>query len=651
MTPLLYAGPLRYGTYQIVVKKPGSWSSRYIRLATWTGGVCGGRGALQPDMKNIVINRDEAVTLREEYRKAGKTVGFTSGVFDLLHAGHVEYLAAAKSLVDVLFVGVNSDSSVKSNKGESRPIVQESQRVEVVAALKSVTHAFVFSELNNNENVSRLRPDVYIKAGDYSTDQLSSKAIVESFGGRVELVAFRKGLSSSSIIEKIASAATLEEGPSVPHPRAPAVFVDRDGTINEHIEYLSDPAKFIEIPDSFKALKRIHDLGYRVIVVTNQPGIGLGYFSKEDFFAVNREMMKRASAVGCSIDKIYFCPHSKAENCQCRKPNPFFLQRAERELNIDVSKSFVIGDMTSDVQLAKNAGCQSILVKTGRGGDDGMFPTSADMVVENLRAAADELERRGPVVVEGVTTRSPATRARPEDLSDSVASTIGGDFNNIFGSILGCAALIAQRAGVDKGIGGVDDALSMLKKAADRGLAISKKMNNLLWSGGASRGRRSLEACIKSVVELVMSSHNGACQIEVVCPEDIEVEMADFTIVQMLLELCENSLDAMSHLPERFIMFHVSLAQIKEQSTVLELESGAYAKVSIVDHGEGIDPEQREVVFQPFSSVRAGESGNRIGISLSMAKAVMKKHGGTITIASQPKVGTNISLYFPVARA
>lgn len=601
-------------------------------------------------MKNIVINRDEAVTLREEYRKAGKTVGFTSGVFDLVHAGHVEYLRAARALVDVLFVGVNSDSSVKSNKGEARPIVHEAQRAEVVAALKSVDHVFVFSELNNNENVSRLRPDVYIKAGDYSTDKLSSKGIVESFGGRVELVTFRKGLSTSSIIEKISSLAALEEGPAVPHPKAPAVFVDRDGTINEHIEYLSDPAKFIEIPDSFKALKRIHDLGYRVIIVTNQPGIGLGYFSKEDFFAVNREMMKQASAAGCSIDKIYFCPHSKAENCECRKPNPFFIQRAERELNIDLSKSFVIGDMTSDLQLAKNAGCEGILVRTGRGGADGMFQVSADITVDNLRGAADMLERRGPVAVSGASRATSVSRARPDTLSDSVASTIGGDFNNIFGSILGCAALIAQRAGVDKGVSGVEDALTILKKAADRGLAISKKMNNLLWSGGSTRGRRSLEACIQSVVELVSSSHNGECQIEVVCPEDVEVEMADFAIVQMLLELCENSLDAMSHLPERFIMFHVSVVQVRDQANGLELEPGSYAKVSLVDHGEGIDPDQREVVFQPFSSTRSDDKSNRIGITLSMAKAVMRKHGGTIALASQPKVGTNISLYFPVAR-
>ena len=604
-------------------------------------------GRPRPSMQNIVISRDEAVRLREGYRNTGKTVGFTSGVFDIVHAGHVEYLEEAKRRVDILIVGINADSSVKSNKGESRPIVGQEQRAEVIGALKAVDHVFVFSELNNNENVTLLKPDVYLKAGDYSVDQLSSKQLVESYGGRVELVAFRAGLSSTSIIRKIAESHTTVEGPDVSHERAPAVFVDRDGTINEHVEYLSDPKKFVEIPNSFKALKRIQDLGYRIVVVTNQPGIGLGYFSKEEFFAVNREMMKHFSAAGCSIDKIYFCSHSKAEKCVCRKPEPFFIHRAEKELNVDVAKSFVIGDMSSDIQLAKNAACGSILVKTGRGGDDGMFPASPDVTVADLSAAADFLESQGRVVPERASS---AKDLRAESLSTSLSSSLGGDFDNIFGSILGCAALIAQRVGVDKGLSGVDDALTILKKAAVRGLAISKKMNNHFLASGSARGCRSLRACIQSVVELLSSSHNGECQIEIVCPHDVEVEMADFTIVQMLLELCENSLEAMAALPERFIMFHVGVVDVREQASALELEAGTYAKVSLVDHGEGIEPDQREVVFQPFSSKKGQDSGGGIGISLSMAKAVMKKHGGTITLASQPRVGTNISLYFPTAR-
>ncbi|MEN9845775.1 MAG: hypothetical protein RIS36_922 [Pseudomonadota bacterium] len=602
-------------------------------------------------MSTLPITRAEAVRLRDDYRKAGKTVGFTSGVFDLVHAGHVDYLTKASQLVDVLFVGVNADSSVKSNKGELRPINPQQQRAEVVAGLKAVTHVFVFDELNNNVNIELLKPDLYIKAGDYSVDKLTSRHIVESYGGRIEIVPFKAGHSTTSIIEKISVAAITREGPEVPHPRAPAVFVDRDGTINEHIEYLSDPKRFFQIPGSFVALKRLKDLGYRIVIVTNQPGIGLGYFSKEEFFAVNREMMRQATAVGSSIDKIYFCPHSKAEICPCRKPETFFLRRASEELNIDLSSSFVIGDMTSDIQLGKNAGAHTILVRTGRGGDDGIFKVSADYVANDLTDAAEWIATKGATLATTASEESNVpTGKNPSAADDRLGTTVGADFNNIFGSILGCATLISQKAGVEAGGVGVDDALTILRKAANRGLAISKKMNNLLWNGESARGRRSLRACIDSVVELLSSSHGDECQIEVICPQDIEVEMADFAIVQMLLELCENSLEAMKSLPDRFILFHVDQVEIDERGNSLELKTGSYAKVSLVDHGDGIDPEQHEVVFQPFSSTKQRDDGTGIGLSLSMAKSVMKKHGGTITLASRPQAGTNISIYFPVAR-
>jgi D-glycero-D-manno-heptose 1,7-bisphosphate phosphatase len=258
-----------------------------------------------------------------------------------------------------------------------------------VAGLQAVDHVFVFSERNNNINVELLKPDVYIKAGDYTAESLSSRSIVESYGGTVEIVPFKAGFSTTGVIDKISALSRTEEGEQIAYERRPAVFVDRDGTVNEHIEYLSDPAQFREIPGSFAALKSIRDLGFRIVIVTNQPGIGLGYFSKEDFFVVNREMMRQASSIGCFIDKVYFCPHSKGDACRCRKPNPYFIERAVREMNVDVSRSFVIGDMTSDIQLGKNAGCRTILVKTGRGGDDGLYDAAPDFVVSDLRGVVE----------------------------------------------------------------------------------------------------------------------------------------------------------------------------------------------------------------------------------------------------------------------
>jgi rfaE bifunctional protein nucleotidyltransferase chain/domain len=340
-------------------------------------------------MKEKIIEREKAVAIKTALSAEGKKVGFTSGVFDIVHAGHVEYLEYAKSLVDILFVGINSDASVKQNKGDARPINSERLRAEVIAGLQAVDYVFVFGERNNNINTEMLAPDVYIKAGDYSPERLSSKDIVERHGGRIELVPFKKGLSTTSVIEKIQLAAVSEDGEKISYSNRPAVFIDRDGTINEHVEYLSEPSKFREIPGAYKGIKRLQDLGFRIVVVTNQAGIGLGYFSREDLYAVNREMMKQASQQGCSFDKIYFCPHSKADNCECRKPGTYFIERAERDLSIDVRKSFVIGDMTSDIKFGLDAGAQTVLVKTGRGGEDGMFSVVPHHTAKDLLEAAE----------------------------------------------------------------------------------------------------------------------------------------------------------------------------------------------------------------------------------------------------------------------
>jgi rfaE bifunctional protein nucleotidyltransferase chain/domain len=335
--------------------------------------------------------REEIARRVNELRGEGKKIGFTSGVFDLLHAGHVDYLEKARATCDVLVVGVNSDLSVQRNKGPDRPIVTGTDRILVVAGLRSVDYAFLFEERNNNENITLLRPDVYCKASDYGTKTLSSAPIVESYGGRVVLVPLLTGYSSTGLIERIQGAALTSLGQVTNSEPRPAVFVDRDGTICEHIEYLHEPEKFKLIPGALEGLKRFADAGYRIIVVTNQPGIGLGYFSKEAFYRVNRELLIAASRAGLDLDKIYFCPHSKSEHCTCRKPAVGMLERAVAELGVVREESVVIGDMTSDVMLGERFGCKTVLVKTGRGGEDRLFDVSPDIVAESITDAATQI--------------------------------------------------------------------------------------------------------------------------------------------------------------------------------------------------------------------------------------------------------------------
>ena len=342
--------------------------------------------------RSKIRSRDQLVKLRTELKAQGKTVGFTSGVFDLLHPGHIAYLEEAKLHCDVLFVGVNSDSSVRANKGEGRPVCREGDRSLVAAALESVDYVFVFNEQNNNRNVELLTPDIYIKAGDYDKGSMTSAPLVEAYGGRILIMPFKQGHSSSELIRRIGELTGrlgVVELPIPPYEKRPAVFLDRDGTINECVEYLHEPEKFKVLPGVTGALKKLQDAGYRLVIVTNQPGIGMGYFPKEAFFSVNRAMYLALRPVQVAIDRIYYCPHTYADKCECRKPGTALFKRAIQELNIDVERSYMVGDMTSDVQAGREIGCRTILLRCGLGGKDGLFEVEPDHVAKDLAEAAE----------------------------------------------------------------------------------------------------------------------------------------------------------------------------------------------------------------------------------------------------------------------
>ena len=141
---------------------------------------------------------DFAATLRA----AGARVVFTNGCFDILHAGHVRYLAAARALGDVLILGLNSDASVRRLKGETRPVNSAEDRAEVVGALASVDYVVIFGEDTAEELIARVRPAVYAKGGDYTRETLPEARIVESYGGEVSFIPLVEGKSTTGIIER-----------------------------------------------------------------------------------------------------------------------------------------------------------------------------------------------------------------------------------------------------------------------------------------------------------------------------------------------------------------------------------------------------------------------------------------------------------------
>ena len=146
-------------------------------------------------------------TFCNDLREIGKRIVFTNGCFDILHIGHIRYLTAAKELGNKinahLIVGLNSDSSVKMLKGENRPINNEDDRAEMLLALKAVDHVVIFSDKTAEDLIKKIKPEIYVKGGDYNWNNLPEAKIVESYGGRVEFIKFVDDHSTTKLIEKI----------------------------------------------------------------------------------------------------------------------------------------------------------------------------------------------------------------------------------------------------------------------------------------------------------------------------------------------------------------------------------------------------------------------------------------------------------------
>ncbi len=141
-----------------------------------------------------------------------------------------------------------------------------------------------------------------------------------------------------------------------------AVFLDRDGVINYDSGFVHKIPDFKFIPRVSEALKQLQSAEYLLMIITNQSGIGRGYYTEQDFFNINDYMLKTLSDKGIQISKVYYCPHTPETNCECRKPKTKFLDDAVKEFDLEIEKSWVIGDKISDFQIGKNAGCRTVLI-------------------------------------------------------------------------------------------------------------------------------------------------------------------------------------------------------------------------------------------------------------------------------------------------
>jgi D-glycero-D-manno-heptose 1,7-bisphosphate phosphatase len=177
-----------------------------------------------------------------------------------------------------------------------------------------------------------------------------------------------------------------------------AIFIDRDGTLNEDIGYVSSPEELTLYPRAAEAVRLINEAGFKAIVITNQSGIARGMYTEESLNAIHEKMIEELADSGAKLDGVYYCPHHPEIGnaryrmaCDCRKPQTGMLDRAAREHNIDLSRSFVIGDKASDINLAHNAGARGALVLTGYGREtlnhQDRWPCAPEFVAETLLEA------------------------------------------------------------------------------------------------------------------------------------------------------------------------------------------------------------------------------------------------------------------------
>ncbi len=186
----------------------------------------------------------------------------------------------------------------------------------------------------------------------------------------------------------------------------PAVFIDRDGTISEEVGYVNHPSRYKVFPFAATALRRLHEAGWLAVLVTNQAGVARGYFSEDLIHTVHDLLQAELNKQGARLDAIYYCPHHPSvgdapyrQACDCRKPQTGLITRAAAEHDIDIKRSWMIGDRYSDIELARNANLRAAFVLTGYGRGEWEFSRhrwaewrgEPEIVAENLLEAVERI--------------------------------------------------------------------------------------------------------------------------------------------------------------------------------------------------------------------------------------------------------------------
>lgn len=180
-----------------------------------------------------------------------------------------------------------------------------------------------------------------------------------------------------------------------------AVFVDRDGTINDSLDFVLCPEEFRLLPGVGEAVRALNQAGWLVIVVSNQSAVGRGMLSTEGLRLIDECMKAELANFGAHVDAILYCIHSPDEACECRKPSPLLIQKAAAQWGIDLARSWVVGDMTRDIETGRRAGCQVALVLSGHGKEEAANIKGSVLLASDLKGVVEHIISMGGGIDEG----------------------------------------------------------------------------------------------------------------------------------------------------------------------------------------------------------------------------------------------------------
>jgi len=302
--------------------------------------------------RDKIKSQEEIVKIVKSLKKKNKKIVTCNGSFDILHFGHIKSLWEAKAQGDFSIVLLNSDKSIKIYKGPQRPINSQRSRAKILAALECVDFITIFNEITPVNLLAKIKPDIYCQGKDWGRSCIE-RQIVEEYGGKIHILKWQKGLSTTKSIKRILK---------VHQKSSPkAVFLDRDGTINiNEPEYTYKIEDFKFTPHAISALQQLSRTDSKIIIITNQSGIGRGYFKEKDVKKLHQWLFKEFKKKRIRIDKIYYCPHRPQDKCSYRKPEIGMLLKAVKDFGISLDGSWLVGDDVKDIIMGKRANLKTI---------------------------------------------------------------------------------------------------------------------------------------------------------------------------------------------------------------------------------------------------------------------------------------------------